>query len=304
MVRILNACNEADGLEYINTPHEIAHVFAHLTHCDPYRDMLFAEISGETAAFSRVWWVQESPTRRLYKSLGFVHPNWRRKGLGAAMLRYNERCLREIAGRHPSEEKSLRVWATAGEYGAHALFTGAGYVPVRHYLEMVRPIDAPLPDAPMPDGLEVRAVERDQIRLIWEARDEAYQDHWGYVPPTEQDYQRWIQDRLFAPDLWKVSWDGHQIAGMVLNRVDEAQNEKYGRKRGYTHGVFVRRPWRRRGLARALLVETIEMFRGKGMRETALGVDLENPYGALRLYERVGYTEVKRHTFFDKRIRK
>jgi mycothiol synthase len=89
MVAILDTCNIADHLDYINSVEEIAAVFAHLKNCDPYRDMLCAQVGGETVAFSRVWWVEESEASRLYILLGFVHPAWRRKGLGAAMLRYN-----------------------------------------------------------------------------------------------------------------------------------------------------------------------------------------------------------------------
>jgi mycothiol synthase len=302
MVSMLDACNEVDRLEYINTVEEIAHVFSHLTNCDPDRDMLFAEVNGETVAFSRVWWTQEDDGCRLYKALGFVHPDWRRKGLGAAMLCYNEDRLRAMAGAHPAGEKRFRTWATDREYGALALFACFGYEPVRHYIEMVRPIDAPLPAAPMPPSLDVRPVEPGHIRAIWEAKEEALRDHWGYAPATEQDYERWTRSRLFAPHLWKVAWDGDQVAGMVLNRLDEAQNEKYDRKRGYAYGIFVRRPWRRRGLARSLLVQSIEMFRAMGMEETALGVDTQNPSGALHLYESVGYRMTKRHTFFDKRL--
>jgi mycothiol synthase len=301
MVAILDACNVADRLDYINTVEEIAWVFAHLWNCDPVRDMLFAEVDGETVAFSRVWWVEESTGERLYKSLGFVRPGWRRQGLGAAMLRYNERHLREIARGHPAEiPKLLRVWATGTEYGARALFAHAGYEAVRHYIMMTRPIGLPLPDAPLPEGLAVRPVEPGHVRAVWDGMWEARRDHWGYVEPTEQDYQRWTQGRLFVPDLWKVAWDGEEVAGMVLNRIDREQNEKYGRKRGYTQDVFVRRPWRRRGLARSLLAASIEMFREMGMEETALGVDTQNPSGALGLYEGMGYREVQRHTFFDK----
>ena len=303
MVAILDACNVADRLEFINTVEEVAWVFGHLTNCDPTHDMLFAEVEGETVAFSRVWWVEESTGERLYKSLGFVRPDWRRKGLGAAMLCINERRLRLIARGHPAEiAKTFRVWATDTESGAHALFDKAGYKPVRHYVEMVRPIAVPLPAAPMPDDLQVRPIEPGQIRAIWEAMYEARRDHWGYVPPTEQDYDRWIRGRLFTPDLWRVAWDGDQVAGMVLNRLDEAQNEKYQRKRGYTQDIFVRRPWRRRGLARALLAQSIRMFRVMGMEETALGVDTQNPSGALRLYESVGYRAGRCHTFFNKEM--
>jgi ribosomal protein S18 acetylase RimI-like enzyme len=99
-----------------------------------------------------------------------------------------------------------------------------------------------------------------------------------------------------------VAWDGEQVAGMVLNRLDETQNERYRRRRGHTNDIFVRRPWRRRGLARSLLVQSIEMFREMGMEETALGVDTQNPSGALNLYESVGYRMTRQHTFFNKRM--
>jgi mycothiol synthase len=300
MVAILDACNVADHLDYINTVEEIAAVFAHLTNCDPYCDMLFAQVGDETIAFSRVWWVEESATLRLYIPLGFVRPDWRRQGLGTAMLRHNENHLREIARDHAAPEKICRTWATDQEDGALALFAQAGYMPVRHFVMMSRAMDAPLSDVPMPEGLKVRPVSADQIRAIWDAKEEARRDHWDYRPTTEQDYQRWTSHRLFAPELWKVAWDGDQVAGLVLNRLDRAQNEQYQRRRGYTQNIFVRRPWRRRGLARALLTQSLEMFKQMGMDETALGVDTQNPHGALQLYQSVGYREIKRHTFFNK----
>ena len=89
---------------------------------------------------------------------------------------------------------------------------------------------------------------------------------------------------------------------MVLNRLDRAQNEQYRRQRGYTQDIFVRRPWRRRGLARSLLARSIRMFREMGMQETALGVDTQNPSGAFGLYESLGYREVQRHTLFNKEM--
>ena len=90
---------------------------------------------------------------------GFVHPDWRRHGLGAAMLAYNERHLHAIARGHlTGAPKHLRVWATDSEYGALALFARAGYEPVRHYIMMTRPIHLPLSEAVLPEGLEVRPV--------------------------------------------------------------------------------------------------------------------------------------------------
>lgn len=87
---------------------------------------------------------------------------------------------------------------------------------------------------------------------------------------------------------------------MVLNYIDERRNECIGVRRGYIQDVFVRRPWRRRGLARSLLTESIHMFARMGMEETYLGVDTENPSGADVLYESLGYRRSRRHFIYRK----
>jgi ribosomal protein S18 acetylase RimI-like enzyme len=90
---------------------------------------------------------------------------------------------------------------------------------------------------------------------------------------------------------------------MVLNFYSQKENEEYNRKRGYTEGISVRRPWRKRGLARALIVQSMKMFKAMGMTETALGVDTQNLSGALRLYKSVGYRAVKKHTIYRKALK-
>ena len=130
----------------------------------------------------------------------------------------------------------------------------------------------------------------------------AFRDHRGYVEPTEEDYQQWIENPNFDPSIWKVAWDGDQVAGMVLNFINEKQNTEYNRKRGYTENISTRRAWRKRGIARALLTQSIRMFQEMGMEETALGVDTENPSGALNLYLSVGYKEERRFLMYHKPI--
>jgi ribosomal protein S18 acetylase RimI-like enzyme len=159
---------------------------------------------------------------------------------------------------------------------------------------MLRPCSEPVDVNPLPEGLEVRPVAPEDYRKLFDANSEAFRDHWGYVPPTEEDYQNFLSFPNFNPDLWKVAWAGDEIVGMVLNFVDENENEAHNRKRGYTEDICVRRPWRRQGVARSLLTQSIQMFQQMGMEETCLGVDTQNPNGALQLYESVGYKEHRR----------
>jgi ribosomal protein S18 acetylase RimI-like enzyme len=87
---------------------------------------------------------------------------------------------------------------------------------------------------------------------------------------------------------------------MVGNFIAEDENEEYERKRGYTEDIFVRRQWRRQGVARSLLTQSVVMFQEMGMEETCLGVDTQNPNGAKGLYESVGYKEIKRFMTYRK----
>ena len=301
MVEIMNACNRVDRAEYNESVEDVAHVFRHLTNCDPFKDMRFAEVDGAPAGYSRIFWKDEHRGPRLYISLGFVVPAWRRRGLGSLLLVWNERRLREIASEHPAgREKVFHAWTTDAVPGAMALLECNEYHIAREMIEMIRPIGIDLPQAAVPEGLRIRQAQPEDYRAVWNAREEAHRDHWGHAPSAEKDFVAWRRSRLFQPELWKVGWDGDRVAGMVLNYVDTRRNEWIGIDRGYTQDIFVRRPWRRRGLARALLTESIRMFSEMGMAETYLGVDTESPTGADILYRSLGYEPSRRHLIYRK----
>jgi ribosomal protein S18 acetylase RimI-like enzyme len=148
----------------------------------------------------------------------------------------------------------------------------------------------------------VRPVQLEHYRAIWEAECEAFRDHWGNEAVDESDFARWSDARrpTFQPHLWQVAWDGDQVAGMIRNYIDHETNAHFNRQRGYTEDISVRRPWRRRGLARALLARSLRVLRDEGMSEAALGVDTANPSGALRLYEDMGFRTVRHSTDYRK----
>ena len=124
------------------------------------------------------------------------------------------------------------------------------------------------------------------------------QDHWGAQAWRDEWLEEWMEDPTFDPHMWQVAWDGDQVAGTVLNFVNAKENEEYKRERGYTEHISVRRPWRRQGLARALIAHSFQVLKDRGMSEAALGVDAENPSGAPRLYESMGFRKVKQSMTF------
>jgi ribosomal protein S18 acetylase RimI-like enzyme len=87
---------------------------------------------------------------------------------------------------------------------------------------------------------------------------------------------------------------------VVITTVPEAENEKFGRRRVYVASVGVRRPWRRRGLARALLASALVAAREAGFTSASLGVDTDSPTGATALYTSVGFAPDKTFTTYRK----
>jgi ribosomal protein S18 acetylase RimI-like enzyme len=149
-----------------------------------------------------------------------------------------------------------------------------------------------LPAAPLPSGIELLPVQPEHLRPIWDAKEEAFQDHWGFTPKFEADYVRWVNDPTHDFSLWVVAWQDGQVAGISLNVIYPEDNSHYGFLRGEIHSVGVRRPWRGRGLGRALIVESLRVLREHGMTEAVLGVDSDSLTGALRLYESAGFRTI------------
>ncbi len=305
MEKAIAASADADKIERVTTVADIANSYAHLTNCDPYQDMIFTEIDGQVVGYSRAWWgFDENDGIYIYNFIGFLIPEWRCKGIGSVVLQWLEKRMRAVAAEQASDRpKFFQAFAAQYEVGFTALLEKAGYQAVRYAYEMVRPSLDDIPDFPLPQGLEVRPALPEHYRQIWDAATEAFRDHWGFVQPTEDDYQVWMGDEsTFQPALWQVAWDvkSNQVAGQVQTFIDHGQNEKYNRKRGYTEGISVRRPWRKQGLARALIARSLSAQKELGMTESALGVDSENLSGATRVYEDCGFRVVKRHTTYRK----
>jgi GNAT superfamily N-acetyltransferase len=298
---IITGCKETDQIERVDSEEDIRRYYSHLVNCDPYQDMCFVDADGQTVGYSRVTWWAEPQGPQIYRSLAFLLPAWRRRGIGSLLLEWGEKRLVEIAAQNPTaSERQFESAAADSETGTQALLERREYTPVRHFFTMVRPDLEAIPEAALPAGLEVRPVQIDDIQAIWAASVEAFRDHWGFNEENEPTVEQMVEDPNFDPSLWRVAWDGDQVAGMVLSYIDARENESYNRLRGWTENISVRRPWRRRGLARALLVQSLHAVRERGMQEAALGVDTENLSGALNLYASVGFRAVKRWTTYRK----
>lgn len=298
MLNVAGPSETFDGEDHLVTLEDIARNYAGDYSCVPTEDVLMAEIDGKLVAYFKCWWYSErDDKRRLYVTLGFVLPEWRRKGLGRAALRWQEDHLRDIATSHPDScERLFSLWRRDIHAGKASLFEQFGYKPVRIGQDMLRPTLEDIADFPLPDGIEIRPPEPAQYRAIWEACFEAFADHWGAGQLDDRDYQAWLDNpHGLQTELWQIAWDkaSNEIAGQIRPEIHTDLNAKYNRRRGYIEEVAVRRPWRRKGLARALMSRSLQTLKAAGMTDAGLGVDSENLSGATKLYTDCGFQVVK-----------
>lgn len=304
MAAVFVGTKQVDQIEYTPTADDMARFYTSHPTWDSTQDVMFAEVDGTVVGYSNVLWETDTDGMELYEHVAYVLPTWRRKGLGRAFLQHNERRLRAIAADHDAAGPQVfEAWVSDTQPDKEALLQRAGYMPIRQSYRMVRSLQDVVTAVPLPVGFEVRPVQPEHYPAILDAMNEAFLDHWCFVPFTAEQFKK---NLLEAPDtdesLWHVAWAADEVAGMVLNAINPEQNAEHQRLRGNVYSVCVRRPWRGRGLARSLLTQSLEMLKARGMTEAALGVDTDNRTGALRLYKRLGFQMVKRSTIYHKSL--
>jgi mycothiol synthase len=291
-VEIYASGNRADRIEEVVSYEGLANWAGHPSeHFDASRDLVVAEADGRPVGYGWTMWVDTTDGIREYVTRGHVHGEWRRRGIGTAILRYNEAHLRAIAATHETDRpRFLGAGTNERRAGAVNLLERNGYRPVRWFFEMLRPTMDDIVVPPLPDGILLRPPRGEaEMRKLFDADVEAFADHWGGFDASEASFRQWLNDPDYDPELFVVAWDGDQIAGAVWNVIMVHDNEAFGWQRGLLDSVHVRRPWRGRGLASSLVGHSLALLRDRGMTSAVLGVDADNPLGALGLYRKAGF---------------
>jgi ribosomal protein S18 acetylase RimI-like enzyme len=151
-------------------------------------------------------------------------------------------------------------------------------------------------EPPPPVDLPVETVREEDMRAFHTALDEAFQDHWEHhSSPFDEWWARHSSNPNLDLSVWFMIRDDDEIAAVTRNE----GNRNGG---GYIGAIGVRRPWRGKGYAKALLLHSFRAFFERGMPRVTLGVDAENPTGATHLYERVGMHVEQENVVFEKAI--
>ncbi len=306
LAELVCTVNRFDGVDFLPSAESLRNDWTHLDGFDLAEDVVVAEHHGDMAGYAEHSW-------RVRDGVGVHHlhvavtPAVRRSGVGRVLLRWAEARVTNglLAGGLGADlgiPHRLSGWADLEVSDALPWATDAGYAAGGYGVMMTRTLADPIPNLALPSELELRTVLPEDHRAIWDADTEAFRDHRDHAVRTEADYVGWFAQPELDTSLWLVAWDGDQVAGSVLNFIFATENARLGIRRGWLEHVSVRRPWRHRGLASALIAQSMRRLRDRGIDEAALGADSENLSGAVRIYEALGFSRVRTAANYRKSI--
>jgi mycothiol synthase len=299
----LNACSIADtGLPGTH-PDELRSDW-----CQPSVDLANDSVvvlapDGAIAAHAFVW--DSAPHVRPHLSAD-VHPAYRGRGIGTALCAWGEARAQQAIAKAPEGVRvAVREFILGSDEAARMLLGARGFLLVRHNLRMRIELNAPPPEPQAPVGLTIRSFVRGQDEEAFAAAlQDGFRDHWGFIETSlEEDVREWQafmeNTPHFDPELFLLALDGARVAGTLCGIAQPGE----GPHKGWIFGLCVLRPWRRRGLAQAMLLHSFGQLYARGMWCIGLGVDADSLTGATRLYEKVGMHVERRHEMWEKELR-
>lgn len=268
--------------------------------------LLGVDASGTPRAFGLVD-VRPGDTRVVRAFCwGGVHPGWRRRGIGTALLQWQEAVARaKVAAAGKPVPARILLHAEERLEDRRRLAVAAGFGAVRCYVDMTRPLDAahPVPDVPAPDGVRVVPYTAELSEAVRLAHNESFAEHWGSEARSREDWEVWAVGRgTFRPAWSFVALHEDEVAGYALASAYEHEWAAQGCSSAWTDLLGVRPRWRRRGVAPALLAASMRAFQEAGVERADIGVDSENASGALGLYTRLGYAPLRRTVAYAKDV--
>ena len=274
---------------------------------EPTRHAFLAEVDSIPVGFGRVE-LRAGDERTGFSKVqcfGRVLPAWRNQGIGTLIMSECERRALKRLDEATTTKVYLEAYADRRQQDVAKLFAVFGLVPARYFFDMVYD-DGPLPVGPdLPPGYRKRTfVWGEDEEVAWRVLDTAFRDHWGHTPMAYEHWLHWTRTGPFEADLALLAEapDG-EVVGVCLCLIDRETNARRGREEGWIDALGVLREHRGRGIGRGLLIEGMGCLREHGCTHLLLGVDTENPTGALGLYESVGFQEWKVGVTYQRRLR-
>ncbi|NNF70452.1 MAG: GNAT family N-acetyltransferase [Acidimicrobiia bacterium] len=298
---VVRAAETFDRMPLATPRDEIVEDFA-APDLDRSLDTLVAVDEGEIVAYSLVYPLPTATGKQRTFGFGSVHPDHRGGGIGTHLVEWQTRRGTEIlSATDTGEERVLRTFLWEWQAEARELYERHGYHLARWFHTMVRPLYQPIPEAAVPDGLAIVGWSEDWSEETRLTHNAAFRDHWGSTDNSPQFWAHRLASSGNRSDLHRLIVDGDTVVGYALNAHFPDDETVTGRREGWIELLGTHPDYRGRGVASALINESLRLFAAEDLTHGALGVDSESETGAHTLYGRLGFETLYRSTAYLRR---
>lgn len=298
IVELYAAVAAADHPEWTETRDEVEDELHH-SWIDLSADSVIAEADGQVVATGLQIATPDPETIVRSIAFGGVRPSHRGRGIGRALTEWHRARGRQHLSVSDRELPGWIMFYVDERNTSQLRLAERLRLPlVRYFTKMERDLSLDIPDLELPGGLELATPTAADSARILAAKNDAFRDHWGSQPSTEEGWTSMMEQPTSRFDLSVIALDGDAVAGFVMTQVYPDDFESQGYVGGYIPLVGVTRAWRRKGVAPALLAAAFRRYREAGHEKVALDVDSENPSGALTLYTGMGFEPTTRSVAF------
>ena len=235
-----------------------------------------------------------------------IDPDYENQGLESYLLDWAEKRALQVFDRlDPGLRVAMRSFSAHEIVSSRMAKLAAGMKQIRHSFRMRVELDDPPPAPVWPEGITLRLYNPETDAYpVFKVDEEVFLDHFGFIKePSEEAYEKFMhhmtKDQSYDPGLWFLALDGEEIVGICLCRKFGAEDKEAG----HVSSLGVKRPWRRQGIALALLQHAFGEFYKRGKRKVDLGVDAESLTGATDLYLNAGMYVLRQYDLYEKELR-
>lgn len=252
--------------------------------------------TGDIVAYGLVILPPDPETQVRSIITGGVRPDWRGRGLGRALLAWEEaRALEQFAAIDLVMPGIFMCWAEERAPEHARLFERFGFTRSRWFLGQQRMVADPVAEIAIPPEIRIVPFEDRWSRAALAAKNDAFRDHWGSQPFSVEQWDSMLSIESASPENSFVAvTQDDEVVGLVLTQLTRHDWERQGYSNAYIPTVGVVRAWRRKGIAPALLARVLLALQAQGIERVDLDVDSDNPSGALGLYSGMGFVESNR----------
>lgn len=264
-------------------------------HHDPSRDRAVVPHPNkplQLIAQSALWTAPTAEQQLVSEMSITVHPGWRERGIGSALLQHGLRRAQELHAHY------VRLYADPQHTPTVQFLTHRQFTRIAAYTEMRATTTLETPA--IPSGFTIKSyTDFQNLPLLVDAFNQSYANLWGHHQVSAIELEQWLPNLelqglfvLFAPD--------GSVAGMCRTEQHQQRSERNGKATGYIDAPGIVPRYRTPLMYHVLLAHAVHW-----LRQQAEVVELES-WGdsdeVVSLYQALGFTVLRQQYAYQRSL--